>query len=382
MHGDEGDQIRRHAAIAAIEADLQSIAEYGRDLLIEEIPQYREVPPDEVLAGTVMAVRAAFASVMEDRRATPGELTIMGEIGARAARAGVPFHQMVHCLRLIAGHAAEVGNERAAQYGVEPALMRSTPRLWHWVVEALGVMGEEHQRIELEMVRHDRDRRAAFLADLFGGRLTGTELTVRAEQYGLDPNEQYLAFRAPIKGRETRRRIERAAEESGIAEIYQGDLVGVLPRLPRLGDEDLVAVGRALPLGSAKVSFAQASTALKVATAFRMTGVISIADVPIQTAVLESPDVTDIVIERCFGAFPGDKRTVLAQTLAGYLDHDLRITEAADALHVHPNTLRYRLRRFEEVSGLSLERISDVVIVWWALQYLRIADGRDTSLAA
>ncbi|HEX2317295.1 MAG TPA: helix-turn-helix domain-containing protein [Thermomonospora sp.] len=375
MDSDIRDQSRRQAAVAAVEADLEEIAEYGCELLVKEIPQYAAVPREELLAGTLTAVRAAFTSIVEDRRATPEELAIMGEIGADSARARIPFPALVDSLRQIAQHAADVGKRRAVEHGVDMHLMGATPRLWHWIVEALAVAGAEHRRVELEMMRHDRDRRAAFLADLFGGRLTGAELAVMAEAHGLDPDAQYLAFRAPITTPGARRRIEQATEETGLAEIYQGDLVGLLPRLPRLHADDLVAVGLPLPLGSAAVSFAQASTALKVATAFHMTGVVSITDVPVQAAVLESRGVTDIVVDRCFGALPEDKRAVTTETLAVYLDHDLKIAEAAEALHVHPNTLRYRLRRFEELSGLSLERISDVVTVWWALQYLRIADA-------
>jgi hypothetical protein len=44
----------------------------------------------------------------------------------------------------------------------------------------------------------------------------------------------------------------------------------------------------------------------------------------------------------------------LADSMRAWLEHDRSIPTAADALCVHPNTLRYRLRRVEEVTGLSL----------------------------
>jgi DNA-binding PucR family transcriptional regulator len=112
-----------------------------------------------------------------------------------------------------------------------------------------------------------------------------------------------------------------------------------------------------------------------------MTGVVKIADIPLRAAVLESPNLTRLVTERCLGAIPAAQRGLFTRTLAAYLAHDLHISEAAVELHVHPNTLRYRIRRFEELSGLRLERVDDLVAVWWALQYERITD-RDGPAAA
>jgi DNA-binding PucR family transcriptional regulator len=38
-------------------------------------------------------------------------------------------------------------------------------------------------------------------------------------------------------------------------------------------------------------------------------------------------------------------------TLRAYADESMNLTRAAEALHVHPNTLRYRLGRIRERSG-------------------------------
>jgi DNA-binding PucR family transcriptional regulator len=41
-------------------------------------------------------------------------------------------------------------------------------------------------------------------------------------------------------------------------------------------------------------------------------------------------------------------------------------------LHVHPNTLRHRLRRYEQATGASLRRQADLVELWWALERRRL----------
>lgn len=49
-----------------------------------------------------------------------------------------------------------------------------------------------------------------------------------------------------------------------------------------------------------------------------------------------------------------DKDAVLAETLRTYLDSFGDVADAAEILHVHPNTVRYRVRKIEEHLGASL----------------------------
>ena len=49
---------------------------------------------------------------------------------------------------------------------------------------------------------------------------------------------------------------------------------------------------------------------------------------------------------------PLDRNPDLPRTLETYLAHDLDRRSTAAALHVHPNTLDYRLRRIVDLTGL------------------------------
>jgi DNA-binding PucR family transcriptional regulator len=51
----------------------------------------------------------------------------------------------------------------------------------------------------------------------------------------------------------------------------------------------------------------------------------------------------------------------------------MRVDDTARALHVHPNTLRHRLRRFEETTGTTLRDPRHMVELWWALERRRLA---------
>ncbi len=51
-----------------------------------------------------------------------------------------------------------------------------------------------------------------------------------------------------------------------------------------------------------------------------------------------------------------------------WLEHDRHTEHAARALHIHPNTLRYRVQRFEEISGRRLSSTASLAEVWLALR--------------
>jgi DNA-binding PucR family transcriptional regulator len=56
-----------------------------------------------------------------------------------------------------------------------------------------------------------------------------------------------------------------------------------------------------------------------------------------------------------------------------YLRNDLRLEVTAAEMFVHVNTLRYRLRRFEELTGTSLRCVDDLVEIWWAIRRHELA---------
>jgi DNA-binding PucR family transcriptional regulator len=97
-----------------------------------------------------------------------------------------------------------------------------------------------------------------------------------------------------------------------------------------------------------------------------------------ETALAAQPLLAGLLSAELLGALkPGDEfHRELASTALSYLDHGQRLDHTAAALHVHPNTVRYRLRRLQEITGLPSvaaepgERLTvlETVRLWWALR--------------
>ncbi|MFH1939966.1 MAG: helix-turn-helix domain-containing protein, partial [bacterium] len=64
----------------------------------------------------------------------------------------------------------------------------------------------------------------------------------------------------------------------------------------------------------------------------------------------------------------------LLETLQGFFDNNLSITQTAKALFVHRNTLLYRLERVKKITGLDPKKFDDAVQLRLALK-MRIYQG-------
>jgi purine catabolism regulator len=58
----------------------------------------------------------------------------------------------------------------------------------------------------------------------------------------------------------------------------------------------------------------------------------------------------------------------LLPTIRTWLEHDRQTDRAARALHIHPNTVLYRVRRFEQITGRSLASTEALAETWLALR--------------
>jgi DNA-binding PucR family transcriptional regulator len=66
---------------------------------------------------------------------------------------------------------------------------------------------------------------------------------------------------------------------------------------------------------------------------------------------------------------PGlDQLASLAETLEAYAACDLNVARSAEYLDVHPNTVHYRLRRVQELTGRDPRKFADLVELTTALR--------------
>ncbi len=81
----------------------------------------------------------------------------------------------------------------------------------------------------------------------------------------------------------------------------------------------------------------------------------------------------ELAAERVLGpilAYDGEHATELMRSLSVFLEQNRSWQRSAELLHVHKQTLVYRMHRVEELTGRDLRKTADIVELWMALRAL------------
>ena len=131
-----------------------------------------------------------------------------------------------------------------------------------------------------------------------------------------------------------------------------------------------MAVGAPMQLSEVHESFVEAEEALAAATAFGIAGTVDLTAVGPLTLVTVADRVAARLADRYFGDL-GESFSEVEDTVLTLLDQNQSIEETAAAMHLHRNSVRYRVARFRELTGLDIRRTHDLVMAWWLLEWRR-----------
>ncbi|MGW7525957.1 PucR family transcriptional regulator [Streptomyces sp. NPDC054783] len=128
-------------------------------------------------------------------------------------------------------------------------------------------------------------------------------------------------------------------------------------------------LGSSVDLAAVHRSFRTAGRMLEAARAYGLRGVYDLSDLSWRVAVVAEPELGESLLDRCLRPLEaeGEFGALIEESVREYLKRGRHIREAARSAHVHVNTVRYRLRRFEEFTGTSLDAPDTAVELGWAL---------------
>jgi purine catabolism regulator len=275
------------------------------------------------------------------------------------------------------------GGWHAVSVAVDPdrrlilATRRPLPRLGKPAAEAAAPLLAATARLTDVVRDQEQAVKAALLAEALAPppRRDPLPLAARAAAFGLD-------FTCPARmvviegdGSAACRALEQAGtphlahrRDGGVTLLVQGDPEPALAALP---------AGVAVGVGRALVSIADAQHSLRDAelAARQGTGVTRFEDFDVGTFLVSevaperlAPKVAEIL--DVLRANPP-----LHEAVRVYFAHDLDIAATAEAMHMHRNSLRYRLARAEQLLGRSFKRPGTIADVHIAL--VAEAKGRE-----
>src|SRR4051794_1897267 len=341
------------------------------DAIRAEIPAYDRPLQggfgERVRGSTAASVERFLHLIAGEERDQEAESNLYVELGRNEVRSGRPIDTLLGAYRIGArvmwrGFAAE---GQAA--GIDPdVLYRLAEALFAYVDEFSHESAEGYA--EALAQRHGaRERERERLLEVLMRRDPPADPVVvhaQAARAEWKLPEQVAPVATPA-ARMPARQLEHRLPDGSMAATFEGMTVALVPDLDTPGrtaeleralDHVPAARGAQVPTLEAaeEVDRAVLAVALQQAQVLPPDGLLHTGDHLVALILHRDPErarsLADRALEPLDGLSAGTKAK-LTETLACWLDHACNTGDTARALHVHMQTLRYRLRQLEEVFG-------------------------------
>lgn len=281
---------------------------------------------------------------------------------------GAAISETIDCVRSIG---TDIGADPSTVVDVVSAVVHASD------MSSVPLWPAGHGGTELPETGSDDQFRASLARTLLLGGASSADIRSQVSVSGLDTGRTYVAFRAhPLPGhtmRDLARELGHAGPRrpcDGLAVNLDGDLVGFLATPPVRARAGIVGIGPPGILERLAESFELATRTLRTARAFGLSGVHTFDELGLLPVVLADADTGESLYRRYVQPLV-DVRAVpgLLNAIRAYFACGMHVDRAARQLHIHPNTLRHRISRFEELTGADLSDLTVAMEVWWALMH-------------
>jgi hypothetical protein len=361
------------------------------------VPVYAErVPLAELQRSVAEHFRVVFDGLLDPDLDGNAPADLAGR--ARAAE-GVPMSAVFEGYQIALAYIWESLAESAERDEVAPRVaLRAASALWRRLSGFTDVMSDSYRTELASRIRSEEQRRSALIQALLEGHLSEPQAWEAADALRIPHQGPYVVIAARVAGAGEHgltRGMEEGLQRQSITSAWRllHDVEIGLASLPRPADQlDVLinalasgSVGRVgiSPLFDDLTGTAQALRLARIALrgAARPGKVVVFGRDSLSVAAASAPDVMarlSRVILAGLDAMTAEDRAILLDTFGAWLDHGGSADEAARRLYVHPNTVRYRLRRLEERTGRTLSDPRHVAELSLAFEVDR---GRIASLA-
>jgi putative transposase len=379
---------RRVDVVERVITDLENDLAHLNDLtvarVLDELASYASVDPAalrvSVERNLAIAVRALRAGVPP----RVADLDEAEETTHERFEAGLPVEEILRAFRISIGIIQERFVERCFANGVAAEqTLAGSGLLWAVGDAFMTRVVTAYHNIQLDKAVQDAQRRTDYVRQLLAGDLNPADAPTILAAYRIDPDGEYAAVRCVVRDvspERLRREIEKAGSRPGrpaVVTVDGGECIGVVTRRPDEVGGQAIGLGPFLPLREVGSSFRTASRCCDVARRSHRSGVFGLEDLTWRLAAADQPEVGDFLRARYIAPLraEGQFGSELMETVRAYLAHSRNVARSAEDLVLHVNTMRYRLRRFEELTQTSLESSDTLVELLWALEMSAAEDG-------
>jgi hypothetical protein len=348
----------------------------------------RVVSDDQLFSSCLENVRF-FSRCLQDGEAFDPSAAV--KLGTQRAAGGVPLPAVMDSYRVglhcVWDVITEIANDRDGSIGRD-AIIAATERVWQAQDLYTTTMAGAYREQAMQEVLADEAERAALTEALLEGRVFDDRTVWDiAQLLRLPQRGPYVVIAAdvPSVGKQPLRGVASILTSVDVSSAWRllPDLqIGIAQIASQHTHDALLTVLRRVattPVGISPpfddlTGTAQALRYARFALNARNPSgatVVVFEDSVLGVAAVSSPEVTskiEAIVLAGFESLTADEKEMLFMTLRAWIDHDGSISETAEALYCHPNTIRYRLRRIEQLSDRSLKVPRDLAELCLAVE--------------
>ena len=337
-----------------------------------EVPAYArplEGGFGEAIRRGVAQALEQFAEMVERPGAEPAAgRSLYRDLGRGEAREGRSLDALLAAYRIGARLAWRRCAEAAQRAELDPDVLTLLAEAIFAYIDELSAESAEGHAEEQSAAAGEAERRRRALVALLLGRPAPDAAVLRsaAREAGWEVPERLAALawhgEGPerVSSRLPAGTIVAPAEELRLALVPDAEAPGRRAELERAVGARPSALGPLVELTDAARSADRAVAACRLAVRGRIggSGLVATDEHLADLIVHGDETLLDELALRRLGpldALPGRVRERLSETLLAWLEHHGRLREVADALYVHPQTVRYRVGQLRDALGDDLD---------------------------
>lgn len=357
---------------AVLDGRLDDFAEAVTRKIRVEASGYVGVPFEEHFHDAFVQIRAALDGIRSRAKASDLDLALARDVGRRRAMAGVSLADVIEAYHVayremwfeLMRLASEQGSHTVAALASDAAL------LWNWSHRLISAMAAAHTDQRIALANETASLRRQLLDALLGGPDRVVEGATTARRLGLDPDAMFaVAVIAEIAERDVDELARSITGHGMLALGCHDGARGVIvaqgvdgEAFARAIERDWTSSPAGIGLNRHGLVGAQLSLQDAVDASLRAvaTGIqVNFADDWLLCVLGSVAERLDPLLKN--GRATAQSHPQWAETVVEFVAQGFSAVAASENLGVHPNSVRYRIERWEDATGWNPREISGIV---------------------
>ena len=343
--------------------------------IFTQLDSYKDVTDAALQESISRNLQMAVSSLREGKAPTPDEVEGAVTTSTERFHSGVPVDQVILAFRM--------SFSRIHERFIDLAVTRlKTEELTKGSMVLTGVSDaftlravSTFNKLQVQSAVADASRRVGALRTLLSGKtLSIEEKTVLL----INSSERYAAIRALVPEGEDPETVRAALEESGskpgakavVVLEDQNSCAGLVSQRPKSQGKTIVGIGPFLPMVESPLSDLVATQSAQLSSNLGRTGLQGIPELNWRLAAIKDDYVDSLFRKRFLEPIEakGEFSEELLDTIRTWMLNGRVVSRTAEVMHVHQNSVRYRLGKFSELTGFDSDDIDDLIGLAWVLE--------------